>query len=300
MPVGATLDDLQLFLYLAEQKNLDPLLGQAYARRQWSQELGDYQLIIIESIHGLLKLADATGQLNGITTEFLEGEEYPQKATVTVHRKGCDHPFVATAHWDEYVGCKMANGRLVPTKMWQEKSHVMLQKCATALALRLAFPAALGGVYVAEELEHDRGEQSSGAATESDDFVVAEKTEPSKPEEPPFEANKQEVKQEDPKKDAVSSATMPKKNEAISKNRAMIQRIMTDMGIHETARKVLIADFFRGYLGVEGDLPPDPSVFVKPLELLDSMHTANPAAIQKEFKANSMEFGKKLKASVKE
>jgi len=76
-------------------------------------------------------------------------------ATVTVHRfihdKAC--AFTATARWDEYYpGEKQGH-------MWRKMPHVMLGKCAEALALRKAFPQALHGLYVSEELEGHQNEK---------------------------------------------------------------------------------------------------------------------------------------------
>jgi hypothetical protein len=60
-------------------------------------------------------------------------------------------PFTATAHWAEYYPGD-AQGWA-----WKKMPHVMLGKCAEALALRKAFPAELSGVYTFEEMEQSGG-----------------------------------------------------------------------------------------------------------------------------------------------
>ncbi len=150
MPATASLEDFEMFLYVCETKGLDPLLGEVYARLQWNREDSEWKLIIIDSIHGMLKSADATGQFNGIKTTFHEIDGELVSATTLVWRKGCEHPFEATAYWDEFVG--LHDGK--PNLFWRTKKHLMIGKCSQALALRLAFAAALAGVYVPEELDH--------------------------------------------------------------------------------------------------------------------------------------------------
>jgi phage recombination protein Bet len=69
------------------------------------------------------------------------------EARVTVYRlvQGQRAAFTATARWTEYK----------PDQdfAWKKMPHVMLGKCAEALALRKGFPKSLHGLYVSEELE---------------------------------------------------------------------------------------------------------------------------------------------------
>ena len=86
------------------------------------------------------------------TFEYLEGAPEPKlpiAATVIVWKmvQSTRCPFTATARWKEYYpGDKQGF-------MWRNKPHVMLGKCAEALALRKAFPKQLAGLFVAEELD---------------------------------------------------------------------------------------------------------------------------------------------------
>jgi hypothetical protein len=67
-------------------------------------------------------------------------------------------PFAAEARWDEYCPEEYL------AAMWRKMPHVMLDKCAEALALRKAFPAELGGLYTREEMAQS-GDMAEGDPT---------------------------------------------------------------------------------------------------------------------------------------
>jgi phage recombination protein Bet len=140
--VGATDDELQLFLYTAKKTGLDPLARQIYAIKRAGK------MTIQTGIDGYRLIADRTRQLAGISDYVFDSEEgkFPNKATVTVYKiiDGLVREFTASARWSEY-----SQGS---SPMWQKMPYLMLGKCAEALALRKAFPADLSGVYTAEEM----------------------------------------------------------------------------------------------------------------------------------------------------
>lgn len=140
--IGASDDELQLFLYAAKKTGLDPLTRQIYAVKRSGK------MTIQTGIDGYRLIADRTGKLAGISDYIFDSEEgkNPGKATVTVKKAlegGGIADFTATARWGEYN----AGGPI-----WQKMPFLMLGKCAEALALRKAFPADLSGVYTAEEM----------------------------------------------------------------------------------------------------------------------------------------------------
>ena len=55
--------------------------------------------------------------------------------------------FTATARWDQYFPGEKQGF------MWKKMPHLMLGKCAEALAIRKAFPAELSGLYTQEEMQ---------------------------------------------------------------------------------------------------------------------------------------------------
>lgn len=152
--IGATHDELQLFLYQAKRTGLDPLSRQIHFVKR--KDKGTIQT----AIDGYRLIADRTGKYAG-SDDYLfdEGiQQYlhmvakrgnPQTATVTVY-KMCDGSrtaFTATAAWGEYFPGE-AQGF-----MWKKMPYLMIGKCAEALALRKAFPAELSGVYTNEEMQ---------------------------------------------------------------------------------------------------------------------------------------------------
>lgn len=158
--VGATNDELQLFLYQAKRTGLDPLSRQIhFVKRKSSQ--GEDKASIQTAIDGYRLVADRTGKYAGSDdylfdeglTQFqhiASGRKVPITATVTVWKivQGERCPFTATARWDEYFpGDKQGF-------MWRKMPYLMLGKCAEALALRKAFPAELSGLYTNEEMMH--------------------------------------------------------------------------------------------------------------------------------------------------
>jgi phage recombination protein Bet len=152
--VGASDDELELFLYTAKRTGLDPLARQIYAIKRSGK------MTIQTAIDGYRLIADRTGQLAGISDYIFDTEEgkNPGKATVTVHKivNGTAREFTASARWSEYSQPS--------SPMWQKMPYLMLGKCAEALALRKAFPADLSGIYTAEEMAQADNERVADAS----------------------------------------------------------------------------------------------------------------------------------------
>jgi phage recombination protein Bet len=168
--VGATDDELQLFLYAAKKTGLDPLTRQIYAVKRWNQQAGREVMTVQTGIDGYRLIADRTGKLAGISDPAFdtEDEAFPRKATVTVKKlldNGTIADFTATARWGEYVqtGKDKKTGEPYVTGMWKKMPFLMLGKCSEALALRKAFPADLSGVYTAEEMAQADNDQQRDA-----------------------------------------------------------------------------------------------------------------------------------------
>jgi hypothetical protein len=79
-----------------------------------------------------------------------DGRVLSAKATVRKLVAGQWFDVSATALYSEFVARKK-DGQ--PNQFWATKPHLMLAKCAEALALRRAFPDALSGIYTNEEME---------------------------------------------------------------------------------------------------------------------------------------------------
>jgi hypothetical protein len=124
----------------------------------------------ITSIDFLRGRAHDTGEMAG--SDDVQFDKDARTATVTVYRltRGTRYAYSATARYGEYVPDPGPNGR--GDVMWKRMPHVMLGKCAEALALRKAFPQQLGGLYVKEELEQARPDFVTEATSIADQYAL--------------------------------------------------------------------------------------------------------------------------------
>lgn len=152
---GASDDELMLFLHLAQRSGLDPFSRQIYLIERQSNVNGQWVTTRQPQtgIDGLRLIADRTDRYApGREPSFTyDTDGRLETATSYVKKwvRGEWHEVAATAHYSEYVQTKKGGE---PTKMWSEKPHIMLAKCAEALALRRAFPAEMSGLYTSDEI----------------------------------------------------------------------------------------------------------------------------------------------------
>jgi phage recombination protein Bet len=150
---GASDDELKLFLHMAKRTGLDPFARQIYCIKRWNSDAGGYVMTTQTGIDGYRLMAERTGRYApGKDHEFkYDAQGHLVSATARVMKQSGDQWFeiTATARFDEYVQ-KTKDGK--PTMIWATKPHIMLGKCAEALALRRAFPQELSGLYVEDEM----------------------------------------------------------------------------------------------------------------------------------------------------
>lgn len=152
---SATNDELQLFCLICQKTGLDPFSRQIYGIRRKGK------MTFQTSIDGYRLIADRTEKYAGndepifdeglnLYQHLTSGRKFPTTATITVWKLcgGQLCPFSASAAWTQYA--QFFNGTL--GEVWAKMPHVMLAKCAEALALRKAFPAELSGMYTHEEM----------------------------------------------------------------------------------------------------------------------------------------------------
>lgn len=154
---GATDDELQLFVHACKKTGLDPFMRQIFAVKRWDTSARREVMTIQTGIDGYRLIADRTGKYApGRDTEFgYDGEGRLQWAKAYIKKMTPDgqwHEISAIAFWDEYVQTTK-DGKA--TIFWQKKGHLMLSKCAEALALRKTFPAELSGIYTKEEMSQE-------------------------------------------------------------------------------------------------------------------------------------------------
>src|SRR5262245_56045635 len=141
---GATDAELELYLHDCARRNVHPLDRLLH----FTKRGGKYVPIV--SIDLMRSRAADTGELAGSDDAVFEPANNPKlpfSATVTVYRltQGQRFAYTATARFAEYS---------IPSNQnWQKMPHVMIAKCAEALALRKAFPQQLAGLYTREEMD---------------------------------------------------------------------------------------------------------------------------------------------------
>lgn len=151
---GATEAELKLYLYDCQRQGVHPLDRMIHFTKR-----GDKYTPVV-SIDFLRARAESTGEYAGNDDPEFDDEKNPQKATVTVYKivNGVRCAFTASARWSQYFPGDKAG------YMWKKMPHLMLGKCAEALALRKAFPKQFAGIYTSEEMaQTDRMVPSSTA-----------------------------------------------------------------------------------------------------------------------------------------
>jgi len=154
--------ELSAFLHLCQRTQLDPFSRQIYLIGRWNGQQRRKVFTPQTSIDGYRVIAhrviaehsaslgyedtlwcDKSGQWHDVWLS----DEPPAAAKVVVVRNG--QRFPAVARYSEYVQTKKDGST---TGMWSKMPATMTAKCAEALALRMAFPHDLAGVYTAEEM----------------------------------------------------------------------------------------------------------------------------------------------------
>lgn len=155
---GATEAELKLYLYDCQRQGVHPLDRMIHFTKR-----GD-KYTPIASIDFLRARAETTGEYAGNDDPVFDDEKNPQKATVTVYKivNGQRCGFTASARWSQYFpGDKSGY-------MWKKMPHLMLGKCAEALALRKAFPKQFAGIYTSEEMAQTERVVPSSTAPNTD------------------------------------------------------------------------------------------------------------------------------------
>jgi phage recombination protein Bet len=165
MANNLTKGEFEQFVEIAQGFGLNPFKREIYANKY-----GD-KFSVIVGYETYIKRAERSGLLAGwsvVTTgsvNMQKPKESTLVATITIHRKDFQFPFVHEVHFSEYFGTRR-DGTL--TDFWKNKPVTMTKKVAMAQGFRLCFSDELGGMpYTAEELNAMEAEtiQTNNQAT---------------------------------------------------------------------------------------------------------------------------------------
>lgn len=155
---GCTDDELMLFMYVCKRTQLDPFARQIYAIKR-KRDDGDGNkksvMIVQTSIDGFRLIASRSKEYAGQSApEHLYTEDDAQNlilSRITVFRI---NPITGERYAAGVGEARMKEYRVDGKAgfMWVQKPHIMLDKCAEALALRKAFPQELSGLYTDDEI----------------------------------------------------------------------------------------------------------------------------------------------------
>lgn len=149
---GASDQEFAVLMEIARVRRLNPLLKQIHFVKRWNSQLKREVWTSQTSIDGMRALAERTGKYAGQDEpEYIYNNDGSILcAKVRIYRHDWERPAVGVAYWAEYVQTTK-DGNV--TQFWRDKPHVMIGKCAEAIALRKAFPEDLSGLYAQEEIQ---------------------------------------------------------------------------------------------------------------------------------------------------
>lgn len=163
---GAADSSIMMVLDYCRAAGLDPLQKPVHIVPLWDSKLDGMRDVIMPGI-GLYRVQAArTGQFAGMSepeygpdvTVSLGGKTitYPEWCRVTVKRalaSGIVAEFTAREFWIENYAAKGGKEKNIePNAMWTKRPRGQIAKCASAQAMRIAFPE-LGAQPAAEEME---------------------------------------------------------------------------------------------------------------------------------------------------
>lgn len=151
---GANDAEFSALMETARVRGLDPFKKQVFFVKRWDSQKRCEVWAVQISIDGLRGLAERTGRYDGQDEpEYVyDAEKRLTACKVRVYRKDHSRPSVGVAFFAEYAQTTK-EGKL--TKFWAQMPHVMIAKCAEALAIRKGFPEDTSGLFTEEEMAHD-------------------------------------------------------------------------------------------------------------------------------------------------
>jgi phage recombination protein Bet len=163
---GAALDSIRMVLSYCRAANLDPFQKPVHIVPMWDKNAGQMRDVIMPGVNLYRTQASRSGEFAGISepefgpilTQNIGGQDisFPEWCKVTVKRQlksGHVAEFTAVEYWMENYAQKGGKDKsIAPNAMWTKRPRGQLAKCASAQALRSAFPE-IAAQYTAEEME---------------------------------------------------------------------------------------------------------------------------------------------------
>jgi phage recombination protein Bet len=163
---GAALDSIRMVLDYCRAAGLDPLQKPVHIVPMWDRNIGGMRDVIMPGVNLYRIQASRSGHFAGISepefgpevTRDIGGQTitYPEWCKVTVKRQlatGIVCDFTSVEYWMENYAVKGGKEKSVaPNAMWTKRPRGQIAKCASAQALRSAFPE-IAAQYTAEEME---------------------------------------------------------------------------------------------------------------------------------------------------
>jgi phage recombination protein Bet len=163
---GSAIKSIQMVLAYCRASGLDPFQKPVHIVQMYDRNIGGMRDVIMPGVNLYRIQASRSRQFAGISepefgpdvTVNLGGQDitYPDWCRVTVKRQlasGHIAEFTAREYWTENYAVKGGKEKSVaPNAMWLKRPRGQLSKCASAQALRNAFPE-IAAQYTAEEME---------------------------------------------------------------------------------------------------------------------------------------------------
>ena len=163
---GAAVDSIRMVLGYCQAAGLDPFQKPVHIVPMYDSKAGRMRDVIMPGVNLYRTQAARSGQFAGMSepefgpdvTQTIGGMEitYPEWCRVTVKRSlanGIVAEFVAREYWLENYAVKGGREKsIAPNAMWQRRPRGQISKCASAQALRIAFPE-IASQPTAEEME---------------------------------------------------------------------------------------------------------------------------------------------------
>lgn len=163
---GAALPSIKMVLEYCKASNLDPMQKPVHIVPMWNAKEGRMVDVIMPGVNLYRTQAARSGQFAGMSEpefgpeiiETIDGVKiaYPDWCKVTVKRvlpNGVIAEFSSVEYWKENYAVKGGKDKsIAPNAMWQKRPRGQLAKCASAQALRIAFPE-IASQPTADEME---------------------------------------------------------------------------------------------------------------------------------------------------